>query len=108
MARPIREPSALSVYRPGLFNGKVVRSLPPFLSSLVTKRSCVRHLPHSFAIIKTQAIVTGGGTGIGKSIAHELALLGCTVVIAARWVAFAVAGDVLEIGRAGTGLELEH
>lgn len=33
-----------------------------------------------------QAIVTGGGTGIGKSIAHELASLGCTVVIAARYV----------------------
>uniref|UniRef100_H3G759 Peroxisomal 2,4-dienoyl-CoA reductase [(3E)-enoyl-CoA-producing] n=1 Tax=Phytophthora ramorum TaxID=164328 RepID=H3G759_PHYRM len=30
------------------------------------------------------AIVTGGGTGIGKSIAYELAFLGCTVVIASR------------------------
>jgi len=31
-----------------------------------------------------QAVVTGGGTGIGKCIAHELASLGCSVVIAAR------------------------
>ncbi|KAG1712032.1 hypothetical protein DVH05_009272 [Phytophthora capsici] len=30
------------------------------------------------------AIVTGGGTGIGRCIAHELASLGCSVVIAAR------------------------
>ncbi|RLN21444.1 hypothetical protein BBJ28_00017968 [Nothophytophthora sp. Chile5] len=49
----IRDTSALSIYRPGLFHGKV-------------------------------AIVTGGGTGIGRCIAHELASLGCTVVIAAR------------------------
>ncbi|GFO30097.1 peroxisomal trans-2-enoyl-coa reductase-like [Plakobranchus ocellatus] len=30
------------------------------------------------------AIVTGGGTGIGKAIAKELLFLGCTVVIASR------------------------
>ncbi|KAG4230074.1 hypothetical protein PC116_g21632 [Phytophthora cactorum] len=53
MEKPTRSPSALSIYRPGLFSGKV-------------------------------AIVTGGGTGIGKSIAYELAFLGCTVVIASR------------------------
>lgn len=30
------------------------------------------------------AIVTGGGTGIGKSIASELLQLGCNVCIASR------------------------
>ena len=30
------------------------------------------------------AIVTGGGTGIGRAIAHELASLGAHVIIAAR------------------------
>ena len=45
--------SLKSVFRPGLFEGKV-------------------------------AIVTGGGTGIGKSIARELLYLGGKVVIASR------------------------
>ena len=30
------------------------------------------------------AIVTGGGTGLGRAITKELALLGCRVVIASR------------------------
>lgn len=30
------------------------------------------------------AIVTGGGTGIGRAITKELAMLGCRVVIASR------------------------
>lgn len=68
----LREKNALSIYRPGLFDGKV-------------------------------AIVTGGGTGIGKSIAHELVLLGCAVVIGARKVerveatAAAIRADVAKI-----------
>ena len=33
------------------------------------------------------AIVTGGGTGIGKAITKELAELGCNVVIASRKLA---------------------
>lgn len=30
------------------------------------------------------AVVTGGGTGIGRAITKELAMLGCQVVIASR------------------------
>ena len=30
------------------------------------------------------AVVTGGGTGIGRTIASELAYLGCKVVVASR------------------------
>ncbi|KAL3674232.1 hypothetical protein V7S43_000190 [Phytophthora oleae] len=46
--------------------------------------------PNAFSIYRSDlfqgkvAIVTGGGTGIGRCIAHELASLGCSVVIAAR------------------------
>ncbi|RUS86583.1 hypothetical protein EGW08_005664, partial [Elysia chlorotica] len=44
----------------------------------------------SFSVFKSGllgnkvAIVTGGGTGIGKAITKELLLLGCNVVIASR------------------------
>ncbi|RQM23823.1 hypothetical protein B5M09_004960, partial [Aphanomyces astaci] len=31
------------------------------------------------------AVITGGSTGIGKTIAHELCLLGCSVVLASRY-----------------------
>jgi len=59
----------MSVFKPGLFSGKV-------------------------------AIVTGGGTGIGKAISEELLTLGAKVVIASR-NEDKVAGAAKEMGKLG-------
>lgn len=61
--------SEMSVFKPGLFSGKV-------------------------------AIVTGGGTGIGKAITEELLTLGARVVIASR-NEDKVTGAAEEMGRLG-------
>ncbi|RHY04651.1 hypothetical protein DYB36_003363 [Aphanomyces astaci] len=52
----------------------------------------IRSAPTVFrdGVFDGKAVITGGGTGIGKTIAHELCLLGCSVVLASRTGTFLV------------------
>ena len=60
------------------------------------------------------AVVTGGGTGIGKAITSELASLGCKVVIASRKLekleetAQEINQDLAKAGETPTGASGSH
>ncbi len=54
------------------------------------------------------AVVTGGGTGIGKAITKELARLGCKVVIASRKMEkLEEAAREINVEMAGVGADAE-
>ena len=58
-----------------------------------------------FSLAGKRAVVTGGGKGIGRGIAHCLAEAGADVMVSARTAADVetVAAEISELGRAGHG-----
>jgi NAD(P)-dependent dehydrogenase (short-subunit alcohol dehydrogenase family) len=63
----------------------------------------------SLALPEKVAIITGGGTGIGRSIALEFARAGADIVVASRTVANLekVAGDVRALGRRALAIQMD-